>query len=154
MTINELNQFMSEHGFFNTYNNEDLPKKYVADLVEFAIEEGINLLKNRVCLHFADWRYSESNKFIRDIIELASESVEEIADKLLSSDEKPKVGEWIPCSERLPDKEGMYLITARVYDRTEVQYVFYQENLELFICNGVAIAWMPLPEAYKEDNDD
>jgi hypothetical protein len=42
MTIDELNEFMSDHGFCNTRNNEDLPKIYVADLVESAIEEGYN----------------------------------------------------------------------------------------------------------------
>lgn len=40
MTIDELNEFMYNHGFCNTKNNEDLPKKYVADLVESALEEG------------------------------------------------------------------------------------------------------------------
>ena len=42
MTIDELNEFMSDHGFCNTRNNEDLPKIYVADLVKSAIEEGYN----------------------------------------------------------------------------------------------------------------
>ena len=42
MTIDELNEFMSDNGFCNTRNNEDLPKIYVADLVESAIKEGYN----------------------------------------------------------------------------------------------------------------
>ena len=61
---------------------------------------------------------------------------------------------WIPCSERLPEDEGMYLITARVYDKKEIQYAFYQKEIGLFICNGTAIAWMPLPEPYKEGEDE
>ena len=40
MTIKELNDFMYHHGFCNTYNEEDLPKKYVCDLVESALKEG------------------------------------------------------------------------------------------------------------------
>lgn len=63
---------------------------------------------------------------------------------------------WIPCSDRLPENEGMYLITSQVLNAIEIQYVFYQKNLEMFICNGKAIAWMPLPEPYipteSEDN--
>jgi hypothetical protein len=39
MTVGELNEFMYNHGFCNTNNNEDLPKKYVADLVESAFRE-------------------------------------------------------------------------------------------------------------------
>ena len=42
MTIDELNEFMRDHGFCNTNNEEDLPKKYVCDLVESALEEGRN----------------------------------------------------------------------------------------------------------------
>ena len=61
-----------------------------------------------------------------------------------------KKNQWIPCSERLPDEEGMYLITARVYDKKEIQYAFYQKEIGLFICNGTAIAWQPLPEPYEE----
>lgn len=42
MSIDELNEFMHDHGFCNTNNNEDLPKKYVADLVESALRVGYN----------------------------------------------------------------------------------------------------------------
>ena len=58
---------------------------------------------------------------------------------------------WIPVSERLPEEDGMYLITAQVLSKFEVQYVFYQKDLELFICNGISVAWMPLPEPPKEE---
>lgn len=43
-----------------------------------AIEE----LKDKICSHFADWQYSEDDKWTKDIIELASESVEEIAEQM------------------------------------------------------------------------
>ena len=39
MSIKELNEFMPDHGFCNTNNEEDLPKKYVCDLVESALRE-------------------------------------------------------------------------------------------------------------------
>lgn len=42
MTVDELNEFMYNHGFCNTNNEEDVPKKYVADLVESAIKDGYN----------------------------------------------------------------------------------------------------------------
>lgn len=61
---------------------------------------------------------------------------------------QPPADQWIPCSDP-PKEDGMYFITAEVLDKLEVQYVFYQKNLNLFICNGRPIAWMPLPEAYK-----
>ena len=61
---------------------------------------------------------------------------------------QPPADQWIPCSEP-PKEDGMYFITAKVLDKLEVQYVFYQKNLDLFICNGKPIAWKPLPEPYK-----
>ena len=61
---------------------------------------------------------------------------------------KLKDGGWIPCSERLPEIDGMYLITAKVLQKIEVQYVWFQKNEKIFVCNGIATAWQPLPEAY------
>ncbi len=42
MTIDELNSFMEEHGFFNCRNTEPINKEYVADLVESALTDGYN----------------------------------------------------------------------------------------------------------------
>ena len=44
--------------------------------------KAIDDLSNKICIHFADWQYSEEDKCIKDIIELAYESVEEIAEQL------------------------------------------------------------------------
>lgn len=69
-----------------------------------------------------------------------------------TDDPDTNVGEWIPCSERLPDKEGAYLFTCKTisgikYVRPGVLYSngkFGSDNV---------IAWMPLPEPYKESED-
>lgn len=45
-------------------------------------DKAIERLKDKICSHFADWQYSEDDNWIKDIIELASESVEEIAEKM------------------------------------------------------------------------
>lgn len=54
--------------------------------IELDIQEirakAIDELKNEICTHFADWKYSEDEKCIKDLIELASESVEEIAEQM------------------------------------------------------------------------
>ena len=81
----------------------------------------------------------------------------------------PSAQQWIPCSERLPDKEGEYLVTfsdewkrnlVRVLwygtpfdldDRT--MWTFYCEHeygFEAFKAEKPIVAWMPLPEPYKE----
>lgn len=60
--------------------------------------------------------------------------------------EQPK---WIPCSERMPDKDGHYLVTLDFdYGRSiEMGWLlggeWVNEN------SHVTIAWRPLPEPYK-----
>ena len=71
---------------------------------------------------------------------------------------------WIPCSERLPDKEGRYLVWAvmsfvpdhvdepNTYQGTTIASYF--ERLTPFKWFGdhveQVIAWMPLPKPYME----
>lgn len=52
---------------------------------------------------------------------------------------------WIPCSERLPEEKGGYLVTVkRGYITTAlwVGYPVYWKEVT---------AWMPLPEPYKAE---
>lgn len=79
-------------------------------------------------------------------------------------DEQDKVGKWIPCSEMLPEKNGMYLVTQLMYsfDRPkgygyppegkEVDYVEYQDGWRRADFYEV-LAWQPLPEPYKEESN-
>ena len=84
-----------------------------------------------------------------------------------------KTGRWIPCSERLPEESGYYLVTYHnwsdgnflpKYDDTYVRRLHYQIS-EHFVgwnypknvddraendCHKEVIAWQPLPEPYKE----
>ncbi len=64
--------------------------------------------------------------------------------------------QWIPCSERLPEKCDVYLVTGgnKVWTSEWVQMitVFGWANN---VTNPVIIAWMPLPEpARLEETDD
>ena len=62
---------------------------------------------------------------------------------------------WIPCSERLPKKDGRYQVTRYDYV-TNIEFIdilWYEKNLWW---NGHSMgdyavtAWMPLPEPYQE----
>lgn len=52
---------------------------------------------------------------------------------------------WIPCSERLPTKQGRYLITQERHYGLYVTAVYFDGN-EFF---DEAVAWMSTPEPYK-----
>ena len=64
---------------------------------------------------------------------------------------------WIPCSERLPKEEGIYLVTATncIFDTEEIVVGTCYFNIEYgFSNNRKILAWMPLPEPWKGADDD
>ena len=61
----------------------------------------------------------------------------------------PSAQQWIPCSERLPEREGWYLISLgeKTYGGADVDmyckgWVKYGTHV---------LAWMPLPDPYQSD---
>ena len=61
----------------------------------------------------------------------------------------PSAQQWIPCSERLPDQNGKYLVVGR------------QKAINILKFDGGrwygkwgVVAWMPLPEPYKGGEQD
>ena len=98
---------------------------------------------------------------IKEMIEIVHEVAEEYK------------GGWIPCSERLPEESGYYLVTYHdwsdgnflpKYDDTYVRRLHYQIS-DHFVgwnypknvddraendCHKEVIAWQPLPEPFKE----
>lgn len=70
--------------------------------------------------------------------------------KAIPSADRPQ--EWIPCSERLPKKQGHYICTCKdgsKYKRTTV--VKWSNGWQLTGARAywIVLAWMPLPSAYQ-----
>ena len=77
----------------------------------------------------------------------------------------PSAQQWIPCSERLPEENGFYLVSVgavrnpiRVYEYKPCKS-HGKENLwkgsDISYCfNWFVEAWMPLPEPWKGGTDD
>ena len=64
---------------------------------------------------------------------------------------------WILCSERLPDKNGMYLVTQITHSvstekpiATTTEYVEFADGKWRRNKYLKVVAWMPLPEPYKK----
>lgn len=111
-----------------------------------SIREQVKYLRNI-------YQYGTTYEETKKAIEEAADTIESLSEKLQAANIEQSAGDcsgWIPCNERLPEEEGMYLITSKVLDKTEVQYVFFQKNMDLFICNGIPTAWKPLPDPYHE----
>lgn len=100
-----------------------------------------------------------------DIQELVDEKMEEIV-------VERKEEKWIPCSERLPEEDGDYLLWGKI-DEDEDEYTFigsydsgceefgiWQEQFDRttlgclgsdFFEYASVIAWMPLPSPYTKE---
>ena len=62
--------------------------------------------------------------------------------------------EWIPCSERLPEKHDLVLVT--VWNDVSIAWRNIYggwESAEDTYEKGDVTAWMPLPKPYREDGE-
>lgn len=95
--------------------------------------------------------------FIPDItVEMFKNASLEAVEELLVSGtmedieipDRPR-GEWIPCSERLPEKDGKYLVTMKGWESKKLMVTtsIFANSTKEFYPN--CIAWTPLPEPYN-----
>lgn len=68
------------------------------------------------------------------------------------AEEKDRLGQWIPCSERLPENNTDVIVCFYGGTVTEMRYWgngtfqgIYEHTTK------VIVAWMPLPEPYREE---
>lgn len=109
---------------------------------EQALIEIREMLESQPELHYDEWCYSckeydaekhccpRWNKVIREALRNAQR--------------------WIPCSERLPDKNCRCLTTNDAWGAFEVDLNAWIDGQWLYP-NDEPVAWMPLPKAYSED---
>ena len=72
------------------------------------------------------------------------------------------IGAWIPCSERLPKRDELVLVTYKTTDRIHLcRYLddgsenpWWSYIDDCCAWNNVVLAWMPLPTPYKGGDDE
>lgn len=98
--------------------------------------------------HEEDIEYSAKAEMCEELKEIVQEVAEEYN------------GGWIPCSERLPSDDDIYIVTVE-YPNSEtlVQYGWFDKNgvcwyvgMQEFRTSNV-LAWMSLPQPYKESEN-
>ena len=74
---------------------------------------------------------------------------------------KPKTGEWIPVTERLPEESTAVLVWCP--ERKNIYCAYYEEKnwwifgacfAKLTKVTSKVIAWMPLPQPYKAESEE
>ena len=105
-------------------------------------------------------RYTEyhAGKAVIKDKSLLAEAMEKLA-RLEDAEEKDRLGQWIPVSERLPEEEEYILLSFANYTGLDIgRYEndgendkFYPgDDEETYASYGLIVnAWMPLPESYK-----
>lgn len=65
---------------------------------------------------------------------------------------QPKVDNWIPCSERLPEESGYYLATIENAKFPQILHYLkgYKRWRDEFSERKYVVAWQPLPTPYNE----
>lgn len=83
-------------------------------------------------------------------VELRPSAIDAILNRLKGL---PSAQQWIPCSERLPEEKGRYLITTKRFGDFVVDWNIFMIGTKIiqegWLYSGDVIAWMPLPEPYK-----
>lgn len=59
--------------------------------------------------------------------------------------------QWIPVTERLPKNETRALVTFE--DGFVAATEYYDNGWDLWADSGDVVAWMPLPEPYREEGE-
>ena len=103
----------------------------------------------RLDSHIEDAKSEGDFSYIKPF-EIAKIAVQEVAEEYN--------GGWIPCSEKLPEKNGMYLCTQNTYDlatnkniiRVSTELVEFYDGKWRRAKNLVITHWQPLPEPFKE----
>lgn len=73
-------------------------------------------------------------------------------------EEQPKIGEWIPCSERLLDERGTYIVNAIENHMVHVTFAKWMPRMKKWNLTGSrsywkVTAWQPLPEPYRPEKE-
>ena len=103
------------------------------------LREAIELLKNM--------KWSITTKFN------AVNSSTKALDMAISALEKQEADRWIPVTERLPEKEGCYLVTVKNdHERRYSKTAWYSGDG--WFARQDIIAWRLTPEPYTEEEHD
>lgn len=63
---------------------------------------------------------------------------------------------WIPCTERLPKTNDIYLVSMHSYGlpTRDIDGYIQQTDKKWEVYGNKVIAWMPLPEPYMAESED
>ena len=78
--------------------------------------------------------------------------------RIVLVDVAPTINQWILVSERLPEEPGAYICSCKDGNRDMVSMIRYQPRQKSWNLTGQraywrVIAWMPLPDPWKGEEE-
>lgn len=148
MAVEALKLVNETGGLVNGLVNEDCTSKMVAQ--PEPCEDAVSRAKvmNRID------RIIEVNKLNPSLVWFTPNGVKALIAELPSAQPEQR---WIPWdSGEFPEESGTYTVTAYDGATKRVTYAKYQKRLKRWELTGAraywrVLAWMPLPEPYRED---
>ena len=85
-----------------------------------------------------------------DVKRQIQEWINELNEAVDMLDSNPSAEQWIPCSEKLPEEDGDYLVTFSLMGvNFPIEVCAYEDGKwDKYLYDGV-LAWMPLPKPYE-----
>lgn len=110
-----------------------------------------------------DFFYKKGRSEIDDVVKSASDTL--FKDVIKTAQEQPKVGEWIPCSEYLPENKVNpisndyyeYPVTVDFNGTLDVRYYKFGDGHWWHggkCMDDYVIAWIPRPEPWEGEEDE
>ena len=110
------------------------------------MNEAFEKILERIDSYIEDAKSEGDFSYIKPF-EIAKIAVQEVAEEYN--------GDWIPCSERLPEESGTYIVNAIENSIIHVTFAKWMPRMKKWNLTGCRSywkvnAWQPLPEPFKE----
>lgn len=118
-----------------------------------AFEKILERLKEKK--KFYDFFYKKGRSKTDDIVKKATDTFYDEFKQIVHEVAKEYNGGWVPCSERLPEESGTYIVNAIENSIIHVTFAKWMPRMKKWNLTGCRSywkvnAWQPLPEPFKE----
>lgn len=101
--------------------------------------------------------HKHNNRYTVDLLNQAADTIESLSTKLQAANMERSAedcGGWIPCSERMPEETGFYMVTKKIKETGERFSGKSRFDIEKGWNDPLnfidIIAWQPLLAPYRE----
>ena len=118
--------------------------------IKQAIERLNFMIQQHIC--YEEVVLEDDNEDAQEELHETEVELEALRMAVQALEEKPR---WIPCAERLPSDENKVLCcTQTKAGAKNIVLGYYAGGKWRCGMNSNVVAWMPLPQTYKEKNED